>query len=280
MSRYKTEIKKFAEYLQAEERSRNTINKYTGDLKMFFSYLGDRPLRKEVMLEYKELLMKTHAESSVNSILAALNKYLEWSGRAKCKVKPLKLHKMLFMKPERELNKAEYVRLVKAAGNKKDARMSLILQTICASGIRVSELEFITVQALRERRAVVDCKGKSRVVLLPEKLCCTLKKYCRQKKIYEGAVFKTKNGTPLNRSNVWRDMKALCEDAKVESLKVFPHNLRHLYAKTYYQLEKDISRLADLLGHSSIATTRIYTMESGSEHVRQLERMGLVLGKI
>lgn len=273
-------IEDFKGYLRQEEKSANTIAKYVRDLRALFSYLNGEALDKEKLLGWKEKLMKSHAPSSVNSMLAAANHFLDWKGCGEYKVKPLKMQREIFCKQERELTKNEYVRLVNAAKRKQNHRLSLLLQTICATGIRVSELSFITLEAVKTGRAVVDCKGKNRIIFLPKELCRTLRYFCREENISNGVIFRTRNGIPLNRSNIWRDMKALCESAGVSREKVFPHNLRHLFAKSYYQLEKDLSRLADLLGHSNISTTRLYTMESGSEHSKQIERLGLVLAVI
>ncbi|MDO5602978.1 MAG: tyrosine-type recombinase/integrase [Oscillospiraceae bacterium] len=263
-------------YLRDEERSTNTITKYVRDLKAFFSFINGQEFTKALVLEWKNTLTAAYAPASVNSMLAAVNGFLVWAGFPQYKVKPLKIQKEIFTKPEKELTREEYLRLIKAANAQNNRRLALLIETICATGIRVSELRFITVDAIKTARAVVDCKGKTRIVFLPNNLCRALRSYCYEQKIKSGVIFCTKNGMPLDRSNIWRDMKALCQRAHVQPEKVFPHNLRHLFARTYYTLEKDISRLADLLGHSSIATTRIYTMESGAEHVRQLERLGLV----
>ena len=266
-------------YLQGEERSKNTIAKYVRDLRAFFAFWGGGEITKTAVLEWKEKLTQEYAPTSVNSMLAAVNGFFDWLNLPQLKVKPLKIQREIFARPERELTKQEYDRLVRAAQAKHNERLALLLQTICATGIRVSELCFITAEAVRTGRATVDCKGKSRTVFLPKELCKSLTRYCREQKITGGVVFRTASGAPLDRSNIWRDMKALCKSAGVEQSKVFPHNLRHLFARTYYSIEKDLSRLADLLGHSSITTTRIYMMETGKEHLRQLERMGLVLAK-
>lgn len=268
----------FTEYLKNEERSRNTIEKYLRDLKAFFMWLSDRELCKETVLSWKAHLSASYAPTSTNSMLAALNRFLEFSGKPEYKVKPLKIQREIFARPEKELTRQEYTRLVKAAQEKQNERLALLLQTICGTGIRVSELQFITLEAVQTGRAIVDCKGKNRTVFLPKELCRSLKRYCRQQGIDGGMVFRSKRGGPLNRSNIWRSMKGLCKRAGVEQSKVFPHNLRHLFARTYYSIEKDLSRLADLLGHTNISTTRIYTMESGRKHIKQLERMGLVFG--
>ncbi|MCB6194609.1 tyrosine-type recombinase/integrase [Blautia marasmi] len=273
-------VRDYENYLVEEERSRNTITKYMHDLNSYFIFLQGEAVTKESLVCWKEKLMQTYLPASVNSMLAAVNGFLEWAGYPQYRVKPLKIQREIFTKPEKELSKEEYIRLVKAAEEKQNCRLALILQTICATGIRVSELRFITLETARTGRAVVDCKGKKRTVFLPGALSRALQEYCRKHGIKEGVVFRTKNRRPLDRSNIWRDMKNLCCSAGVEPEKVFPHNLRHLFARTYYHMEKDLSRLADLLGHSNVTTTRIYTMESGVEHAKQVERMGLVVLRI
>ena len=270
----------FERYLTKEEKSRATVEKYLRDVRSFFRFSNTGSISKEQMIAYKEYLTDRYAPASVNSMLAAVNGFLEWAGYPQYRVKPLKIQREIFTKPEKELSKEEYIRLVKAAEEKQNCRLALILQTICATGIRVSELQFITLETARTGRTVVDCKGKKRTVFLPGALSRALQEYCREHGIKEGVVFRTKNRKPLDRSNIWRDMKNLCCSAGVEPEKVFPHNLRHLFARTYYHMEKDLSRLADLLGHSNVTTTRIYTMESGLEHAKQVERMGLVVLRI
>lgn len=278
-SRYLTPtlIKNYVNYLKEEERSKATIEKYIRDLTALQNYLGEQPVTKANLVEWKQYLTENHAPSSVNSMLAAVNSFLAFMDWRELMVKQLKIQKSLFMDEEKELTRAEYVRLVKAAERQQNERLSLVIQTICATGIRVSELRFITAEAVRIGRAEVVNKGKRRVVFLPEKLRRLLRKYLQKQKKTAGPVFTTRTGRPLDRSNIWRDMKALCESAGVEPGKVFPHNLRHLFARTFYSLEKDLSRLADILGHSSINTTRIYTAESGTVHARQMERMGLII---
>lgn len=271
------QLRQYEAYLHQEELSGNTVKKYGRDLRAFFSYLSGRELNRDTVLEWKEHLNSVHAPASVNSMLAALNSFLEWSGRPELRVKPLRIQHEIFIKPEKELTQDEYVRLVRVAECKQNQRLSLVLQTICATGIRVSELQYITLEAAKTGRAMVDCKGKTRTVFLPGDLSRALRDYCRRHSIVSGVIFCTRSGRPLDRSNIWKEMKALCDSAGVETGKVFPHNLRHLFARTYYRLEKDLSRLADLLGHTNVTTTRIYTMESGVEHARQLNRMGLVL---
>lgn len=267
----------FCDYLKEEEKSENTIKKYFHDIKVFLTFLGDRILSKEILLEWKRTLVKGYAPASVNSMLAAINSFLEWGGLLQYRVKPLKIQREIFAKPEKELTREEYLCLIKAARDGKNKRLALIIQTIGSTGIRVSELKSITVSAVNTGRATVTCKGKTRIVFLPKELCRALSRYCREERVESGVVFCTKNKKPLDRTNIWRDMKSLCRAAGVEESKIFPHNLRHLFARTYYRLEKDLSRLADLLGHSSVSTTRIYTMESGSIHEKQLERMNLVV---
>lgn len=272
-------INEFEIYLHQEERSENTIIKYARDLRALFSFLSGQPITKETLLAWKDRLIEAYAPASVNSMLAAVNSFLEWVELPGLKVKPLKIQREIYSRPEKELSRDEYRRLVEAADRENNRRLSLLLQTICATGIRVSELQFITTESLQSGRAVVDCKGKTRTVFLPAELTRALRSYCRDQEIETGVIFRTRSGKPLDRSNIWKDMKSLCESAGVEPGKVFPHNLRHLFARTYYQLEKDLSRLADLLGHSNITTTRIYTMESGREHAKQLDRMGLVFAR-
>lgn len=210
-------------------------------------------------------------------MLTAANGYLRFYGWCELAVKLLRVQKSLFADESKEMTRAEYARLVQAAQRKDNERLALVIQTICATGIRVSELRFITVEAVQTGRAEISNKGKRRLVFLPEKLRRLLRSYARKQKKTAGAVFTTRTGKPLDRSNIWRDMKALCESAGVAPEKVFPHSLRHLFARTFYSLEKDLSRLADILGHSSIVTTRIYTAESGAVHARQMGRLGLVI---
>ena len=266
-------------YLYREERSVNTIEKYIRDLNAFFSFLGNSELCKEMVVSWKGHLSKSYAPASVNSMLAAVNSFLAWSDLSQMKVRPLKIQREFYTKPEKELTRAEYNRLIQAPEKKRNERLALLLQTICATGIRVSELKFITVDAVRTGRTTVECKGKTRTVFLPKELRCMLQRYRRERGILSGSIFCTTSGKPLDRSNIWRDMKSLCKSADVEPEKVFPHNLRHLFARTCYQLEKDLSRLADLLGHSSVATTRIYTMESGTEHEKLINRLDLIMAK-
>ncbi len=271
-------IENYRHYLVLEERSEGTIRKYLRDLRVFSAWLGkQKAVSKEAVIAYKESLAKKYAVSTANAMLAAINGLFAFLGWHDCRVKPLKQQRRVFRDQARELTKAEYLRLLDAAGAKKNRRLFYLMQTLCATGIRISELCFITVEAARTGRAEVTCKGKTRPVLLPKKLCRALLGYCREKRIAFGPIFVTRTGQPVNRSNIWAEMKKLCADAGVDANKVFPHNFRHLFAVTFYNLEKDIAKLADLLGHASIETTRIYIMVSGEEHIRQVERLGLVV---
>lgn len=269
-------IEEYRIYLEEQEKSPSTIKKYNHDLIVLCGYADGKPLTKLMLIEWKKYLTENYSVASVNTMLAAMNTFLDYFGWSDLKVKPLKIQRSLFCQEEKELTKAEYLRLVKAASNKGDERLSLILQTICATGIRVSELKYITAEAVHIGKAVVRSKGKIRNVFLPDKLKCLLRKWMRKQKRCTGALFVTRTGQPIDRSNIWRDMKNLCQAAGVEPNKVFPHNLRHLFARIYYSLEKDLSRLADILGHVSVSTTRIYTAESGYIHQKQIDRMGLV----
>lgn len=273
----KERIRAYVIYLQEQEKSTATINKYAHDLAVLCSGLASAALTKADLIAWKEKLMEQYAPSSVNTMLAALNGFLDFCDWVDLKVKPLKIQKPLFCSEDKELTREEYIRLIRAAEAEGNERISLLIQTICSTGIRVSELRFITVAAVQSGRAEINNKGKWRTVFLPEKLRHLLKKYIQKQKRTAGAVFITRNGKPLDRSNIWRDMKMLCENAGVTPGKVFPHNLRHLFARTYYSIEKDLSRLADILGHSDVNTTRIYTMESGAVHEKQISCLELVI---
>jgi len=268
---------RFKEYLMNEEKSEATIRKYIYDVREFLIWLEKREINKIVLLDYKNELIQRLAPSSVNSVISSINSFLEFAGFKELKIKILKVQRKIFSSEEKELTRAEYERLLKVAKSKNNERLYLLMQTVCATGIRVSELKHITVEAIKKEKAIIKCKGKLRVIILPKKLCRKLSLYVKEKGITSGSIFRTKSGNPLDRSNIWTDMKKLCEEAKVQKEKVFPHNLRHLFARTYYSIQKDIVRLADILGHSSINTTRIYTMESGETHKRQIERLNLLL---
>lgn len=272
----KKSINAFRQYLIDEEKSPSTLEKYMRDVRVFAAWLGERTPQKSLVLEYKANLINEFAPASVNSILSSLNSFFEFCGLLNLKVKLLKIQRQIFADHSRELSKKEYEKLLHAAYQKENKRLYYLMQTICSTGIRVSELRFITVDAVRCGQARINCKGKLRTVILPRQLCKILSQYIRERKITSGSVFVTKNGKPLDRSNIWSDMKKLCESADVDSTKVFPHNLRHLFARTYYSLQKDVVRLADILGHSSINTTRIYTMETGEIHRSQIQKLGLL----
>ena len=269
-------IKKFKEYLICEEKAKATAEKYIRDLTAFAEWLCGGELSKAKVLEYKKHLIENYAPASVNSVISSLNSFFDYSGQYALKVKTLKIQKQIFARKDKELTKAEYERLLSAAQKKGNRKLYLLMQTICACGIRVSELRYITVSTIKTGRAEINLKGKMRVVIIPSELCKMLKGYAAEQKISSGSVFISKNGNPLDRSNIWKLMKTLCENANVARDKVFPHNLRHLFARTYYSLQKDIVRLADILGHSSVETTRLYTMETGEIHRRQIQKLGLL----
>lgn len=271
------EMNAFTAYLRAEEKSPATIEKYRREAERFSRWLAGREAEKGLCRDYKEELARSRTPAGVNGAIAALNCLFDFLGARSCRLKAVRVQRRAFREEERELTEKEYRRLLAAAEKKGSERLLLVMESICATGIRVSELKFFTVEAVRLGRVEVSNKGKSRTVLLPAKLRKVLLRYAGARGIGSGPVFVTRNGRPLDRSNIWHDMKALCREAGVRETKVFPHNLRHLFARTYYGLEKDIVRLADILGHSSINTTRIYTMESGNVHRRQLERMRLVI---
>ena len=270
------QIKEYKTHLINEEKCKATIEKYIRDITVFYEWLSGRELTKELALEYKVQLMENYAPTSVNSILASLNSFFDHNGWHEIKLKNLKIQRRIFCQSEKELTKGEYEKLLQAAKDKKNERIYLVMQTICATGIRVSELSYITAEAVKCGQTQVKLKGKIRMIILNKDLCRVLKKYMQEQGITQGCVFVTRNGKPLDRHGIWKAMKDLCESAGVSKEKVFPHALRHLFAKTYYSLQKDIVRLADILGHSSINTTRLYTIENGDEHRRQMERMGLV----
>lgn len=269
-------LEQYRNHLIKDEKSQATIEKYIRDVTRFYIWSDKREIDKQLVLDYKKILSDNYADASVNSVISSLNSLFTYLGWHDCKVKTLKIQKQIFADKDKELSKTEYERLLKAAMHKKNKRLYYIMQTICATGIRVSELRHITVESVRSGQASIRCKGKRRTVLLPKQLCKMLKQYIKEHKITSGTIFVTKNNKPIDRSNIWAAMKKLCEIAGVARSKVFPHNLRHLFARTFYSLQKDIVRLADILGHSSINTTRIYTMESSDVHRRQIERMNLL----
>ncbi len=271
-------IERFRKYLRKEEKSENTIQKYLRDARAFAAYLAGTDVTKETVIAYKgKLLAESYAVRSVNSMLASLNSLFAFLGWMDCRVKSIKLQRQIYCPEEKELTKAEYIRLVNTAKQKGNERLNLILQTICGTGIRVSELQFISVEAVKRGKAVVSLKGKTRTVFLVRELQKKLLRYAAEQGIKSGSVFITRTGKPISRTNIWREMKGLCEQAGVNPNKVFPHNLRHLFARVFYGIEKDIAKLADILGHSSINTTRIYIISTGNEHRRRMEHMRLIL---
>lgn len=271
----KKKIEDFRSYLVQEEKSAITIAKYLHDVNDFFIYAKNENISKDVVLNYKQSMIEKYAVRSVNSKLASLNSLFLYLGWNDCKVKNLKIQQEIYSSEERELTKAEYLRLLEATKN--NLRLRLIIETICGTGIRVSELQFFTVEGVKKGTVTVRCKNKTRNILVPSKLRKLLLGYARAKKINKGILFRTKSGKPLDRSNIWFEMKKLCKLANVDSKKVFPHNLRKLFARTFYGLEKDIAKLADILGHSSIDTTRIYIISTGIEHRRRIDSLGLVI---
>ena len=271
------QIQGFRAHLHREERAPGTIEKYLRDVRFFAAWLGEREISKEVVASWKEHLVSSGYDAgTVNVKLAAVNAFLRFIGREECRVKSLKRQRRVFRDSSRELTRAEYERLLETARALGRTRLELLMETICATGIRVSEVRYITVEAAQRGRTEISLKGKIRTILLPAKLCRKLLKYAKKQKIVSGELFLTRNGKPLSRRQIWAEMKRICKYARVDSSKVFPHNLRHLFATAFYRACKDIAKLADVLGHSSIETTRIYLLTSGTEHQRQLDRMGLV----
>lgn len=269
------QLTSFHNYLVSEEKSTATVEKYLRDARAFFLFLAGRALTKELVVAYKEHLQaKKYAIRSINSMLAAVNHFLQYINRPDCRVRALKVQRAVYLAEERALTRAEYDRLLNAAGS--EPKLHLILQTICATGIRVSELQYFTLEAAKRGEVVVHCKGKSRTILIPRELSRHLLDYAKTEKIRSGVLFRNRRGEPMDRRTIWAKMKALCQAAKVQATKVFPHNLRKLFARAFYAVEKDIAKLADVLGHSSIDTTRIYIMTTGKEHRKQIERLGLV----
>lgn len=271
------QINAYGRYLLAEERSVGTMEKYLRDTRAFFYWMGGRTVTKDLAVEWKShLLSQNYAPVTVNGMLSALNGLFRFLGWEDCRVRFLKVQRKLFQDTRRELTRGEYERLLSAAKEKGRGRLELLMETICATGIRVSEVRYITVEAARSGRAQISLKGKIRVILLPRKLCRKLLDYARKKKILSGKIFLTRKGQELGRRQIWAEMKRLCAAAGIAPSKVFPHNLRHLFATLFYKACKNIVQLADVLGHSSIETTRIYLLTSGTEHIRQMERLGLV----
>ncbi len=268
-------ITAFKEYLIYGEKSKITVDKYIHDVKAFADYANGAEITKDIVLAYKQMLISKYAARSVNSKLASVNSlflFLDW---ADCRVKSLKIQRQTYSPAEKELTKSEYMRLLHSAD--KNPRLKLIIETICGTGIRVSELQYFTVEAVKYGTVTVSCKNKTRNIIVPSKLRKLLLNYAKKNGITGGIIFRTRSGKPVNRSNIWAEMKKLCKRANVNPSKVFPHNLRKLFARTFYGIEKDIAKLADILGHSSIDTTRIYIITTGIEHRRKIERLGLVV---
>lgn len=272
------QIAAFAVYLKSEEKSENTIEKYIRDVRAFTAYMGNAEITKEAVIAYKnKLLSEGYAVRSINSMIASINSLFAFLGWEDLKVKSFKLQQKIYCPEEKELTKAEYMRLVNTAKQKGNERLNLLIQTICGTGIRVSELQYITVEAVTSGEALVSLKGKTRSVFIVRDLQRKLLRYAAEQKITSGAIFITRTGKPMSRTNIWREMKSLCEQAGVNPQKVFPHNLRHLFARTFYGIEKDIAKLADILGHSSINTTRIYIITTSNEHRQRMENMRLII---
>ena len=271
-------ITAFERELRREEKSANTVEKYLRDVRAFFVFVGESEVSKETAIAYKNRLIESrYAPRSINSMLSSVNALFAFLGWMDCRVKAIKLQRQIYCPEEKELTKEEYRRLLDAARQKGNERLDLLVQTICGTGIRVSELRFITVESARKGAATVSLKGKTRTVFLVRELQKKLLRYTKSRGITTGPVFITASGKPLSRTNIWRDMKALCKSAQVDPKEVFPYNLRHLFARTFYDIEKDIAKLADILGHSSIGTTRIYIMSTGVEHRHRMEKMRLVI---
>ena len=266
-------VSKYCEWLYGCEKSSGTIKQYRYYLMLFMQYMSGKSVEKRDVIMWKGILRERMAPVTVNSALAAVNGFFSYNAWQDCRTKFLKVSRRVFCPENREIDKDEYERLVKTAYKKGDERMAMLLQTICATGIRVSEVPYITIEAVKAGKAEVECKGRIRTVFLTSRLCYMLLDYAKKSHIDSGMIFVTRSGKALDRSNIWRTMKKLCEGADVLWDKVFPHNFRHLFARLYYEQEKNLVRLADILGHSNINTTRIYTMESGRNHMRQLEKL-------
>ena len=265
----------FARQLGEEERSPATLEKYLREVRQFAAFLGGREVTRELAAAWREELSARQSPATVNGKLTALDRLLASLGWEDCRVKHLRVQRQLFRDSARELSREEYARLVETARRLGRGRLSLLMETICATGIRVSEVRYITAEAVREGRTEIALKGKIRTILLPGKLCRKLEKYARQKKITSGELFLTRSGRPMSRKQIWAEMKGVCRAAGVAPSKVFPHNLRHLFARCFYRVSRDVAKLADVLGHSSIETTRIYLISTGAEHARTLDQLRL-----
>lgn len=271
------QLNAFARYLRENEKSPATQAKYLHDVRAFYAFTAGREIDKQAVLDYKAHLGAHYAATSANSMLAALNTYLRFCERTELCVKRFKVQREVFCAQQKELSKGEYFKLLEAARRGNNQRLCLILQTICGTGIRVSELPYITVESLHTGQPTVRCKGKNRRIFIVPELRKKLIRYAKEQGIRKGSIFVTKSGKPITRHTVWRQMKGLCKAAGVLPSKVFPHNLRHLFARTFYKIEKDLAKLADILGHASINTTRIYIVTTGQEHLRKMQQMHLIL---
>lgn len=270
-------ITAYACSLRQEERAAATIEKYIQDIRAFSVWLDGRPVTKERSAQWKEYMFTQNlSPATINAKISAINSLFRYLGWEDCRIKCLKLQRKVFRDASRDLTAEEYRRLLNAASAEGEDWLKLLMETLCSAGIRVSEVKYITIKAVRTGRTDISLKGKIRTIILPEKLCRKLLKYAKQQKIVSGEIFLSKDGNSLSRHQIWRKMKLLCKKAGVERSKVFPHNLRHLFATTFYQATRDIVKLADVLGHSSINTTRIYLLTTGVEHARQMDRLGLV----
>lgn len=279
-SRHMTQnhLSAFARHLRAEERSEATVEKYLREAALFAAWLGPGAVSKATVAQWKQLLLSQgYAPATINGKLTALDGLLRFLGWEECRVKHLKLQRKLFREDRRELTKEEYQRLIRTAGAVGKPRLALLMESICGTGIRVSEVKYLTVEAARKGRADISLKGKVRSILLPGKLCKKLLHYAQKRNIASGEIFLTRGGTSLSRKQIWAEMKGLCEKAQVAASKVFPHNLRHLFARTFYRVCRDVAQLADVLGHSSIETTRIYLISTGGEHAKTLGQLRLIL---
>lgn len=271
------DIRRFAQYLAESDYAQGSMEKYLRDVRAFAAWAGERPITREMPSHWKEcLLAKAYRPETVNSMLSALNRLFAFLGWKNFRVKYLRIQRRIFRSEGRELTKDDYKRLLDTARKQGKERLALLMETICATGIRVSELKYITVEAVQAGQAEVFLKGKIRTILLPGKLCKKLLKYAKRQKNTSGEIFLTRSGKGLTRRQIWAEMKALCGEADVAAAKVYPHNLRHLFARTFYRIYRDVARLADILGHTSIDTTRIYLVSTGVEHAKQMEKLRLV----
>ncbi|MBP1586920.1 MAG: tyrosine-type recombinase/integrase [Clostridia bacterium] len=270
-------LSEFQAKLIDDEKSKYTIEKYLRDVRQFMVFSEQKNVDKALVVSYKAMLKDSYTVESANSMLASINAFFRFVGWLDIIVKQYRVQKKVFCEEEKELTREEYLRLVRAAEHQHNERLSLLLQTICSTGIRISELQYITVEAVRTGKAIVSCKNKTRSIFIVKKLQNLLISYCERNSIKTGQIFVTKTGNPINRSNVWREMKAVCKEAGVNPQKVFPHNLRHLFARVFYGIEKDLAKLADIMGHSNINTTRIYIIATGIEHKRKMENMKLLI---